>query len=54
MNEKEAPPARLFGNEGVPVTENELLTPWIAIFDTTAGRVPVFVTVKGMDAVLVT
>jgi hypothetical protein len=54
VNEKEAPPARLFGNGGVPETENGLLAPWIAMFDTTAGSVPVFLTVMGMDAVLVT
>jgi hypothetical protein len=54
VNEKEAPAPRVLGKAGSPETENGLVAPSMAMFDTTAGRVPVFLTVKGMEAVWVT
>ena len=54
LNENEAPAASVLGRAGTPETEYGLLTPSTAMFDTTAGSVPVFVMVKGIVAVLVT
>jgi hypothetical protein len=51
LNVNEAPAARFLGRLGAPLIENGLLFPAIPMFDITVGRVPVLVTVNGIEAV---